>query len=203
MRISALILSLLICGAVRAEDTVQPLPESPAAQEISAAENSPAPKLNSFGTSEETIQIINNQDGGEIRLAPEISPRKPTCENPMLLTQVHQAVSAWQQKSPAENIYDRRARLLTIKNIRSFAAVDVESFVPADNYKVADRMITVKINERLSNQDLQLCVSNNPILKDKIYLLLRPLNDDTVGVDVLNYPGTEKSPISFVFRPEN
>lgn len=203
MRIPALILSLLICGTVRAEDTVQlPLGE-PLPQDVSAAaENLPEPQLNSFGSSEETIQIINNQDTGETDLTPKIASDKPACEDRALLAQVHQAVSAWQEKSPAETIYDRRAQLLSVKNIRSFAAVDVDSFVPATNYKVADRIITVKINEQLTNRDLRLCISDNPILKSKIYLLMRPLTDGTVGVDIINYNRTEKAPISFIFRPE-
>ena len=58
-------------------------------------------------------------------------------------------------------------------------------------------MIAAKINGGLSNADFRICASDNPVLRRRVFLLLRE-SEGSIRVDVVNYrPGAVPS---FVYK---
>ena len=73
----------------------------------------------------------------------------------------------------------------------------MSSFRPEENYELANILISAKINERQTNESFRICVSDNPTLKRRIFLLLQEQSDD-VKVNIVNYrPGKVTS---FIFK---
>lgn len=110
----------------------------------------------------------------------------PECNDAALLEGVREAIAKDENALENESVVDYRARLLALKNVRNFTPLDVASFHPDDNRRVADILITAKINEGLTNADFRLCASDNPILKRRIFLLMRPAAEG-LEVDIVNY----------------
>lgn len=109
-------------------------------------------------------------------------------------------MAAFQAAEGAGNLYDRRAQKLAVKNTAEFEELSVADFVPRDNYRVANRIISYKINRGLSNEDMRLCRGNNPVLKSQLYLLLYPQNGG-ISADIINYgsSSSENSLLRFTY----
>ena len=127
----------------------------------------------------------------------------PSCEDENLIKQVQDVVAVFLQKNPPRNIRERRSRLLTVKNIADFEPVDVASFIPAVNYNVADRLIMLKMNNRLQNEELRLCVEKTAVSGEgtRIYLLMVAAADG-VEVEIVNFQNLPSlSEMRFVYQP--
>lgn len=153
-------------------------------------------KFNAFGVPAETVTVIENQDA----VRPEAGHSFPDCQTPALEQQVRDRIISFQGETKAENTYERRARRLAEKNIGSFTPVDLAKFSPADNYLIADRLITLKISRKLTDHDFQLCVGSNPLTSRQLYLLMYPApGKEGISVDVLNFQNAGH-PLTFQYR---
>ncbi len=148
-----------------------------------AAQEAAAPEVqyNAFGVPEQVVKEIAAAEAEHPAVVPAFD-----CNNAELLKQVRDKIDSLQSQTSEENVVERRRRLLSLKYVENFRPLSVEDFVPRDNYRVANRMIYVKINEGLKDSDLRLCVSDNPILDRKVYLLMYRLKDE-IRVDIINY----------------
>ena len=154
--------------------------------------------LNAFGVPEQTLRIIK---------APDVVPNQdviknfPACNNPELVKRAQEILRQNQKDNiDTGSIYHQRKIRLALKNINNFQDVSLNSFRPKDNYLVAQKMISIKINEYLSDEDLKLCASDNPILKNKVYLLMHRVSDG-IKVDILNYPlNTPEANPFFIYK---
>lgn len=125
--------------------------------------------------------------------APSRKKELPVCADASLIEQARLAIKKNQSgKVQTADIYDRRSRILALKNLHAFEELEVEGFSPRRNYTVADRLITLKINQHLNDADFRLCVSSNPLQKNQVYLLIYPQGQDIVA-EVLNYKSSGRS----------
>ncbi len=146
-----------------------------------------------FGVPEQTVKVIEAAP----RMHQTVPDNFPSCDDSALLEGVRRAMSEDEDSLGDESISARRARLLALKNINNFSALDVDAFRPDDNYELANILIAAKINGGLSNADFRICASDNPVLRRRIFLLLRE-SEGSIRVDVVNYrPGAVPS---FVYK---
>ncbi len=137
-----------------------------------------------FGVPKQVLREIGTSSQSDSLTLPKID-----CNDIDLLQQVRQKVVDLLSVSEDENVVERRARRLALKHINNFTDLNVSDFRPRDNYRVANQMIAVKINKHLKDEELKLCVSDNPVLDRKVYLLIY-LYDNSVFVDIINYTST-------------
>ena len=146
-----------------------------------------------FGIPEQTLKVIKpavQENVTETKIFPD-------CNDELLISEVRRVLAADTKEIKEESIVERRARLLALKNTENFRSVDVDTFRPEDNYELANILITAKINEGQTNESFRICVSDNPTLKRRIFLLLQEQSDD-VKVNIVNYrPGKVTS---FIFK---
>lgn len=153
-----------------------------AAQEDSGS--APAAEYNTFGVPNQVLREITAPNRPENLTPPDVD-----CNDAGLLQQVRDKISELQKAADDENVVERRARLLALKHIGSFAEQNPAEFQPKDNYRVANRIIAVKINRHLKDGELKLCVSGNPVLDRKIYMLIYRF-EGSVYVEIINYTAT-------------
>ncbi len=118
--------------------------------------------------------------------AQDASPVFPKCNDSELISLVKERVDTFQQKNPPANSYQYRKQRLTVKNISDFEPLDIRSFKPSSNYKVADRIITLKINGRIPEDLLRLCRGADKVAENSVYLLMYP-EDGKITVDIINF----------------
>ena len=145
-----------------------------------------------FGIPEQTLKVIEpvtdkKQEGRAF----------PSCDDEVLLSEVRNVLSTDSKEVKDESISERRSRLLALKNTENFEPIEVSSFKPEDNYELANILITAKVNEGLTNEDFHICVSDNPVLNRRIFLLLQE-DGDGFKVSIVNYrPGKVNS---FIYK---
>lgn len=153
-------------------------------------------EINAFGVPAKSVAVIENQPQQEQKASANL----PECDAPGIVEQIQSRIAAFQAETKPENTYDRRARKLAEKNIGQFTPLDLAKFIPSDNYLVADRLITLKVNQKLSDHDFRLCVGSNPLTSRQLYLLIYPaLGGEGVAVDVLNFQNAGQ-PLTFQYR---
>lgn len=181
----------LVAGSAAAAGAPAPREKDTSAEKVETSV-----KFNAFGVPAETVTVIENQDV----VRPEAGHLFPDCQTPVLEQQVRDRIISFQGETKAENTYERRARRLAEKNIGSFTPVDLAKFTPADNYLIADRLITLKISRKLTDRDFRLCVGSNPLTSRQLYLLMYPApEEEGISVDVLNFQNTGR-PLTFQYR---
>ena len=146
-----------------------------------------------FGIPEQTLKVIkpSAQENAEETKA------FPDCNDNLLVLEVRRVLAADTEGIKEESIAERRARLLALKNTEKFTLIELSSFKPEDNYELANIIIAAKVNDGMTNEDFRICVSDNPILKRRIFLLLQEDNTD-FKVSIINYrPGKISS---FIYK---
>jgi DNA gyrase/topoisomerase IV subunit B len=73
---------------------------------------------------------------------------------------------------------------------------NIEDAMEMDNRVIKARITELKINNKLQNQNIKICQSENPILKNKLFILMYD-DGDNVKAEILNL-STSKTP-SFHF----
>lgn len=161
-----------------------------------AAQDAAAPEVryNTFGVPEQVVREIASAEAERPAAAPALD-----CNDAGLLAQVRGKIDSLQPQAAGENVVERRRRLLSLKHIGKFRPLSVADFVPRDNYRVANRMIYVKINEGLKDSDLRLCVSDNPVLDRKVYLLMYRLKDE-IRVEIINYTAADTGEPFIIYK---
>lgn len=152
-------------------------------------------ETNAFGYPDKNlVTIIENTTTDE---GAHINP-KPDCHNAKLVSEA-QAVLQPYIDTNAQTISDKRKIKLVLKNIDNFTPLDIKQVGIEQNPIVAARMIELKINNRLSEQNIKICQSDNPVLSAKIYLIMYD-DGDNVKVEILNF--ANKTIPSFIFSKD-
>ena len=87
--------------------------------------------------------------------------------------------------TPAISIFNKRRNLLITKNIDNFTDLSIEDASKMNNRVILARMTELKINKKLHNGNFKICQSNNPILKDKLFILMYDDNNN-IKAELLN-----------------
>lgn len=109
----------------------------------------------------------------------------PECDNPRLHDLVIAKINAYFNDEKSWSIIERRRQVLMLRNLQSYITLDPENFSLKENSKVADKLITYKINKGLTEDKIRLCRSG---AERQIYLFIYP-EDAHYRVEIINFPG--------------
>jgi len=145
---------------------------------------------------EENIRIIHQEEDYDIDPDVEL----PDCNNPKLVEEVRSAISEHLAEHNSGSIVEQRKRKLILKSIDQYSEVEIAKFDNKQNYDVADELIMTKINRRIKEKNMRLCVSEG---KKKLYLLIYP-EDFRYQVQVIGFIPRQKegNAFSIFYTPE-
>ena len=141
-------------------------------------------ELNAFGfPNKSLIKIIESTENDEAVVR---SHPLPECNNDALLKQVRKTVSKYIDFD-GTTILTKRNALLTLKNIDNFIILPQENVGASKHSIVAARLIELKINNHITKENIEICQSDNPVLKTKLYLVMYPSEQGKTNVEILNF----------------
>ena len=108
----------------------------------------------------------------------------PSCNDSRLTTLVSSAIENLNKGSNRSPSSTRKLKLLA-KYASEFVEVPISSFKPEDNYNVADYIISKRINDNYTEEDMRLCKSLYEQENDSLYTLIYR-EEDGIFVAVMN-----------------
>ena len=164
-----------VCSVMAQEKELAPLEEE---------QEEPEEELNAFGFPEKSlIKVIENKNIEEETVR---SQSLPECNDAALLEQVRKTV-AEHINFNGSTILTKRKALLTLKNIDNFVVLSQKDVGAKNHNVVAARLIELKINNHIARSDIEVCQSNNFVLKTKLYLVMYPAGQGKTKVEILNF----------------
>ena len=149
-------------------------------------------ETNVFGYPDKSFVKVIEQ--GFVSAFAPVNP-KPDCENQRLKELTRKTLEPY-IVSPKQTIVQKRRSQLTLKNIDHFVPFDANVISPDIYPELAGRLVELKINNRLSDENFKICLNDNPALETEIYLLMYD-DEDRVRVDIINF--SDLNIPSFVF----
>lgn len=130
---------------------------------------------------------------------PDLSQERPQCSSSALYQKVMQAITAYTDTLPAASTLDKRHKALIAANVEQFEDVPVEDFSAEDDFNTANALISIKINKKISEQDIVICRQTTQ-KQQPLYLILYPENGQYQGY-ILNLDeySSNFEDISFVY----
>lgn len=113
----------------------------------------------------------------------------PDCGDSRLTNNVLQRIAQYYASHPNNTIIEKRRQILLQKNLRNFKDIDIDTFSAKENIKIADKLISYKINKGLNSSDIRLCKSTS---SQPLYLIIYPQNN-IYTVEIVNFPGQPNS----------
>lgn len=129
-----------------------------------------------------------------------VDPNIPACNDEKLIEAIKKEVSQYLAKQSSGSIIAKRNRNLVMKYLDTFNEKDVENFDNQENYLVADTLIMLKLNKRISSKNIRLCVTEG---KKTLYILIYP-EDFRYNVEIINLnpSNSSKGNFSFLYTPK-
>ncbi len=136
-----------------------------------------------FGNPTDIIKVIsadnNNTD--------EDNPVFLACDDKILQDRLMSIISSGDKIEKNESIINYRHRVLAQKHLTNFISLPLDSFNADENRKLAELLVSEKINKGMHDKDFAICVSDNPVLKHKVYLLQRYNSNNEILIDIIGY----------------
>lgn len=149
-------------------------------------------ETNAFGYPDKNlVKVI---DAVEIKGHAPVNP-KPDCDDPKLTAAAREALRPFIH-SGYQSIADKRRARLVLKNTDNFTPLPLAELTPNENRRAAGRVLELKINSHLGEENIKVCQSDNPILSAKLYLVMYD-DGNEVKVDIINF--SNKNIPSFIF----
>lgn len=125
----------------------------------------------------------------------------PSCDDAYLVKTVKFAIEEYNDNNPVSSLYERRKRLLQIKNINTFAEENTEDYKSSQDKVVSDKVLMTKINNGLTNAEIRICkTENNLNMKfDPVYLVIYKDKYDLIQVSILNYIKTGDKELNIIY----
>ena len=136
----------------------------------------------SFGSAEAEENLLS----AEVKPVEIVRPSLPECNDEKLQRLLDEKVSEYYRKTPPESLLEKRMQQLILRNFHSFEPVDTNSFGPEDDLRVANKLISVKINNGLNDDEVRLCRTQSDSKLPIVYLLIYPENFAYM-VEVINF----------------
>lgn len=165
--LTVLIATLFLCQPVWAEETIDEQEEV---------------ETNAFGYPEKSlVKIIENKTQPSLVAV----NKKPDCSNKLLVEQAKKALMPHIQNG-RQTILDRRNIKLILKNVDNFSLLPTDEINTSAHRRAAGKIVELKINNHLGDENIQVCLSNNPTLSAKLYLVMYDF-EDKIKVDIVNF----------------
>lgn len=113
----------------------------------------------------------------------------PDCDDSRLTNNVLRRIAQYYASHPNNTIIEKRRQILLQKNLSDFKNIDIDTFSAKENIKIADKLISYKINKGLNSSDIRLCKSTS---SQPFYLIIYPQNN-IYTVEIVNFPGQPNS----------
>ena len=110
----------------------------------------------------------------------------PDCNDGRLQRLLDEKIAEYYRKTPPSSLLEKRMQKLILRNFNDFEPVDTSSFTTDDNLRVANKLLTVKINNGLEDNEIRLCRTRGNSKLPAVYLLIYPENYYYM-VDVINF----------------
>ncbi|MCX4349680.1 MAG: hypothetical protein OSJ76_07860 [Alphaproteobacteria bacterium] len=181
---------------------------------VRAAENAAVETLpESSPAVEEEIIAVPSLDDEIVGLDPSVEAsaeiyaaekqKLPACADSRLKELVLAKVHEYHSEHPVSSILEKRRQALLYKNVQQFAEVSAEGFTSKQDFNVANKLLMVKINNGLDNQELRLCKNEGAGKAGEIYLLIYPYGFD-IRVSILNFvPQVSGQDEFYINYPQN
>lgn len=157
-------------------------------------------KENAFGYPEnEFISVITHTDTKENQKTP-LTSLMPNCNDDNLVERIKNELKPYLLQNENVSIYDQRRRQLVIKNIKNFVAVDTNNVNIKEDRPIADRLIELKISERIPREDIRICKSFNKATGYNIYTMMYFQKQKLIA-EIVNFTNEKK--IFFVIEGIN
>lgn len=180
---------LLFCFGVFPAWAEDILPDGSAKETTAIGEEE---KLNAFGYPDKSlVAVIDNTPRDTTDRLAEM----PNCDDPQLIEQVHAKLAPYLQDNNGSIIEKRRLALLR-KGLDKFADLNSDMISPKDDLVAADRLLELKINNRLESNSVRLCRSTLPMTGINVYLVMY-FSDNQLMVEILNLVKGEKLKFNF------
>lgn len=139
-----------------------------------------------FGNPVDAIKVISVEEKEHADEA-ELKYVFLACDDKRLLDGLSSVTSADKKILDGESIIAYRHRILAQKHITNFSSLPLNKFNVIESLQLAEVLISEKIKKSLQDKDFAICVSDNPILKRKVYLLQQYNADGNILVYVIGY----------------
>ena len=116
----------------------------------------------------------------------------PQCNNKVILQKVLDKIKSYQASKPVNSLVEKRARVLSLKNLTEFSEVVIEDYKHSQGLFIADEIVMVKINKGIKESDMSLCKDNS----DRVFLLIYP-EKESYRVEILNFVPPTGNPNNF------
>ena len=113
-------------------------------------------------------------------------PLLPSCNEAKVHLLINEKISEYYKKNPRINLFEKRMQNLMRKNMKEFEELDVSAFGQQDNRLVANKLLTIKINNGLDASEIRLCKSKSLPHIPSVYLLIYPDNY-YYKIDIINF----------------
>ena len=125
--------------------------------------------------------------------------RKPECSDKDFERKIRETVNNFFEKSQADSTMAKREKVLKLKKLHDFQAVSAIGFMPETDYATANALISIKINERIKEEDIILCKQD--VKKGKaIYVIAHPYLDNFKGYIInLDEKNSDYDALSFIY----
>ena len=119
---------------------------------------------------------------------------RPTCFNQMLIETVKAKINTYNQQNPDNSIYEQRRRDLLMRNLDNFVPVSSVDFTAEQDFRTANRLVTLKVNQGYTDADFTICKNLTQGEERPIYLLIyTPRGASRPQVEIINFLPPEKS----------
>ena len=138
-------------------------------------------ELNAFGFPDKSFVKLIESKQIDSRISVN---EKPACSDNDLISRIRETAKPF-ITSPTLTITNKRRNILITKNIANFTDLSVDEAYNLENKVIKARLVELKINKHIDNKNIKLCQSDNPILNDKLYILMYDDNNN-IKVELLN-----------------
>lgn len=124
----------------------------------------------------------------------------PECNDERFLVLVKDHITAYQNRYPANTVIGKRKQMLMLKKISFFEEISPENITSKDDFTLANEIITLKINNGISSQNLRVCKGPMGIKNSNLYIITYK-DGNLVISKILNFaePGATKRDLEFYY----
>lgn len=151
-------------------------------------------EVNAFGYPDKSLVAVIEAEESEnaIGKAEDI----PDCNDEKLIARLQQELLPLLDKG-GDTIREKRKVDLTLKNIRNFTQLETANIDSDKDTIAADRIIELKVNQKLRNNDIKVCKADSKVIGLPIYVVMY-YEQNILQAEVLNF--TNKENPKFVFE---
>ncbi|MBR2299270.1 MAG: hypothetical protein IJ870_01690 [Alphaproteobacteria bacterium] len=125
--------------------------------------------------------------------------QRPRCSDKAFEKKIQEAVQAYFQTKPSDSTVAKRRKVLKLKKLHDFEEVLAKVFTPDMDYRTANALIKIKINEHVKEDEIVLCKQGAQKGK-AIYVIAYPYLDNfKVHIINLDEQNTDDDAVSFIY----